>query len=419
MTHKTNAAPVIRPRTSIFRQLLNAGSGGVPRLATQPPLAERHATWLELFFDLVFVFTIAELTHLTEGNLTFRGIGELLLLLLAVFWIWIGFAYYADQFDANDLPYRLLLMAGMFGVIILSLTIHDAFHGGAAAFALSYVILRSLVIALYIRAWLFVAEARPLVGRLLASYILSVILMAISIFVDEPACYYLWIIAMLVEYLGSPLAYITIRDVPAQISHMPERFGLFIIIVLGETVIAVGGSVQEFTWHTREVIGAVSSFVVVVSMWWLYFNRADSEVINRAVSSGRKRDLLFSYVYGYSHVLVALGAILGAASYIATIEAALHQEPIPHRVYVISSLSLAIYLLGTVLNHWATPHSIDPRQAWLRLGGGVLLVFLGVTRLITDPTLTVVAASVIILALAVMERPLDHHEHHSQEFELS
>lgn len=412
MTTEPHGASTPAPNPfSILGQLRNSGSGRgrAPGLVTETPAAERHATWLELFFDLVFVFTISELTHFAEDHMTLGGLAQITLLVAAVFWVWIGFAYYADQFDANDVPYRFVLMSGMFGVVVLSRTIHDSFNGGAANFAIAYVVLRLMVIGLYTRAWFAVREARPLVSRLLASYTLGVAVWIISIFVPAPACYYLWVVALLIEYGGSPVAYLTMpaQNVPAQVSHMPERFGLFIIISLGEAIISVAGGAQEISWRLRDVVFALSGFTVVVCMWWLYFARADSEVISRAVSSGRRTSLLLSFVYGYSHILIVLATVIGSASFVLTVEALLENEPIARVIYLVSASSLALYIIGTVLNHWASPHSLSRIQIIIRLVGAALLMVLAVTGVITNPALTVITAAGILLVLAVLERPLE------------
>lgn len=408
------------PLVSLLRRMpFTSSRGRSPELVTKSAHGGRHATWLELFFDLVFVFTIAELTHVIETNLTLAGMFELIVLMLATFWVWIGFAYYADQFDNDDLPFRFFLIAGMFGVIVLSLSIHGAFHGSPTAFALCYVVLRTMIIVLYIRAWLSVEESRPLIGRLLASFVLGVLLFAISMFVPAPACYVLWVLALIVEYVGSPIAYTTIRDVPAQVSHMPERFGLFIIIVLGETVLAVSKGIENVAGQPLELIGVLSAFSIVVCMWWLYFNRTDEEVISRAVNSGRNRDLFLSYAYGYSHAMIAAGAVGGAASYIGMVKATQSYGVVSGNVYLFMGVSLAVFIAGTVLNHWAAQHPLKRNHILTRLGGAALLIGLGVTGIITDPNLFVITAAAIMILMSLLERPQAHHHDSAPEIELS
>jgi len=99
----------------------------------------RHATWLELFFDLVFVFAIAELAHLLHSHSDWSGIFTFALLFIPVWWLWIDFSYYADQFNADSGPYRLVIFGVMFGILIMALTVQGVIDDGSANFATIYV----------------------------------------------------------------------------------------------------------------------------------------------------------------------------------------------------------------------------------------------------------------------------------------
>src|ERR671918_757718 len=123
-----------------------------PRLRTLDTEEDRRATWLELFFDLVFVVTIAELGTRLSGDVTLHGFLEFMALFVPVWWAWAGFTFYANRFDTDDLLYRLLILVAMFAVAALATTVPDAFEGGSAGFALSYVCIRLVLLALYGRA---------------------------------------------------------------------------------------------------------------------------------------------------------------------------------------------------------------------------------------------------------------------------
>ena len=136
-----------------------------PRLRTlEDDGDERHATWLELFFDLVFVVAVAQLADglgedpSVHGFLVFTG------LFVAVWWAWVGYTFYADRFDTDDPPHRILMIAGMFAVAVLASVIPDAFHGATASFALAYAGVRTVVVVLNARAWWHLPAARPLLN---------------------------------------------------------------------------------------------------------------------------------------------------------------------------------------------------------------------------------------------------------------
>src|SRR5918994_813620 len=120
-----------------------AGLFTPPRLRTLEDTAEeRRATWFELFFDLVFVVTVAEIGLVLSDDATLGGLLSYLALFVPVWWAWMGFTYYANRFDTDDLAYRLLTLAGMFAVAALATQVHGALHGGESEFALAYVAVR-------------------------------------------------------------------------------------------------------------------------------------------------------------------------------------------------------------------------------------------------------------------------------------
>jgi low temperature requirement protein LtrA len=366
------------------------------------PDGERHATWLELFFDLVYVVAVAELAHLLHENLTVAGFLQFAFLFLPVWWAWTWFSYYADQFDTDDLPHRLATVAAMFGTIVLALTVHDAFHGGSAAFALAYAALRVLTIGLYVRAWRNVPEARELVTRFIAGFSIATALWLLSVFVAEPARFIMWGVALVISLATAPLSYVTTRHVPAQVSHMPERFGLFVIIVLGESIVAVAAGVADIEWQQIGVITAGAGFLMAVCMWWLYFERADPTVISQSVRGGR-RELLVSHVYGWSHYLIYAGIGAAAVGLLAAIEAS-ETGVLTFGGRLALCGGVVLFLLGAAANHWAAPRSIPHRVLAARLVVAALvtlLLFVGVL-----PAVVLVALVTLLLAgLVASELP--------------
>ena len=233
----------------------------------------RHATWLELFFDLVFVFAIAQLANLLHRDLRRTGNAGYGAHFIPVWWLWIDFSYYADQFDIDSGPYRLVMLGVMFGLVVMALTINDALQGGSANFAAIYTTLRLVIIVLYIQAWRCVPQSRELTTRYILSFSVAFLLWLISIGVPEPGRFWLWAVALLIEISNGPITYLTIRNVPTQKSHMDERFGLFVIIVLGEAIIAVATGVSQTDWQWRSVLAGMGGFLTAISLWWMYFER--------------------------------------------------------------------------------------------------------------------------------------------------
>ncbi|MEM6433306.1 MAG: low temperature requirement protein A [Cyanobacteria bacterium P01_D01_bin.115] len=343
---------------------------------------ERHATWLELFFDLVFVFAIAEVAHLLHSDPTWAGIAGFAALFVPVWWLWIDFSYYADQFDIDRGPYRLVMLGVMFGLVIMALTIHDALQGGSAAFATAYATLRFVIIFLYVQAWRLVPASRELTARYAISFSVAVGLWLLSIAVPEPARFWLWAIALLIEVSNGPITYLTIRTVPTQKSHMDERFGLFVIIVLGEAIIAVATGVSETTWQWQSTLTGAGGFLTAVSLWWMYFERADESTINQALRGG-KLALLRAYVYGYSHILAFMGIVATGVGIQLAIEA-VSSGDFGAEARTVLCGGVAIFLIGVTALQWATPQSLPGGVVGARLVLAALalsLIPLGVSPL--------------------------------------
>ncbi|MEM1368272.1 MAG: low temperature requirement protein A [Cyanobacteria bacterium P01_H01_bin.15] len=361
----------------------------------------RHATWLELFFDLVFVLAISQLSHLLQSNLSWVGIVEFVALFVPVWWLWIDFSYYADQFDVDRGPYRLVMLGVMFGLVVLSLTIHDALHGGSASFAAVYASLRLVIIGLYVQAWRFVPQSRELTQRYTLSFAIAFCFWVLSIAVPEPMRYGFWVIALLIEISNGPITYLTIRNVPTQESHMDERFGLFVIIVLGEAIIAVANGVAETNWQWQSVLIGAAGFLAAVGLWWMYFERANESTINWALRSGRWA-LFRSYIYGYSHLFVFIGIVATGVGVQSCIEAAGDSAlAAPPRAVLCGGI--AIFLLGVTALQWAAPGDFPKRVVAVRcLLAGISLCFIPLG--VSFPPLGIVATlSVLLVTLNAMD----------------
>ncbi|MEL6814640.1 MAG: low temperature requirement protein A [Cyanobacteria bacterium J06598_3] len=356
----------------------------------------RHATWLELFFDLVFVLTMAELAHLLHGHPDWAGLVSFVVLFVPVWWLWIDFSYYADQFDVNRGLYRLIFLGVMFGIVVLALTIPDALAAGSANFALVYAALRLVIIGLYMQAWRLVPQSRELTARYATSFSVAFFFWLVSIVVPVPMRFWLWAIALLIEISNGPITYLTIRTVPQQKSHMDERFGLFVIIVLGEAIIAVASGVADTAWQWRNVLTATGGFITAVSLWWMYFERADESTINWALRGG-KLALFRSYVYGYSHVLAFMGIVATGVGIQFAIEAASGAVfSAPMRTALCGGI--AVFLAGVTTLQWASPRSLPRRVIFMRsLCSFIALCLIPFGAVLSPFSLVVLLASSLVL----------------------
>jgi low temperature requirement protein LtrA len=377
-----------------------------PRLRTlEDDGDERHATWLELFFDLVFVVAIAQLADgLAEdpsvhGFLVFAG------LFVAVWWAWVGYTFYADRFDTDDPPHRILMIAGMFAVAVLASVIPDAFHGETASFALAYAGVRAVVVVLNERAWWHLPAARPLLNVYIPAFTASIALFLVSAAVEPPYRYWIWAVALTID-LGTPLASAErIRQVPIHSSHIPERIGLFTIIVFGESVLAVVVGTTSVSWGLESGATAALGFALAGALWWLYFDYVDSSIVKRTIAAAQ------TYLYAHLPLLIGLAA-LGAGVKLAikaTQEAGLTDE-----VSWIIGVGVALFMGAVAVIHLVTTQSRGDIDVWLRVGTAALALGVGAV----GPEIGIVPVLAVLFVAVGAQIGLElaqHDRHHGAE----
>lgn len=280
-----------------------------PRLRTVAEgEGERHASWLELFFDLVLVVAIAQLAHLFVHHPDWHGAALAGGLYLAVFLAWQGFSFYADRFDTDDLPFRVATFVQMLALLALAVQIPDVAKGSYAGFAIAFAVFRGILVALYVRAYRHAAEARPLIRRYGSVYAFSVALWLVSAALPASWSPVIWAVAILLDLSMPPLNTRLHRNIPVDPAHVPERFGLFSLIVLGELVVSVGSGTMEATWSPGVVAVAVAGFGIAACLWWVYFERLTGQELRHAARP------IVIFAYAHLPLLAALMFIAAGVS---------------------------------------------------------------------------------------------------------
>jgi low temperature requirement protein LtrA len=265
---------------------------------------ERHSTWLELFFDLVFVAAIAQLSSSLAGQPTAAGLARFAGLFIVVWWVWVELTTYADRFDTDDLFHRLAMLLAMLLAVGLAAAVPGAFRGHTAPFAIAYVLLKGEQLVLYERARRQVPNARSLYGRYVLAGSVSAGLWLGSLMLPDAPRYALWAVAILVEMAAPWLSVGAARAAPMNVSHLPERFGTFLLIVLGESVANLVGAATQRPWTVALGVVLAAAFATIAAMWWISFNTIDHSVVGR----GRLSTL------GYMYVQLPMVAGIAAAS---------------------------------------------------------------------------------------------------------
>lgn len=291
-----------------------------PRLRTKEQEDKRSATWLELFYDLAFVVAVAVLSGRLLGDLNFETLASFFAYFALLWWLWASHTYYADRYDTDDLVYRLLAAGQMLSVVVIAAAMSgDTTSTGA--FAVGYALSRILLVAMYWRAFRHVPETRALVRGYLIGFGLAALVWTVAIFVPDSARFTLWAVALAID-LATP--WVMRREqakVPLDVSHLPERFGLFTILVLGESIAAVVAGLTHTTWSPAPIIAAGAAIGIATAYWWMYFDNARGRVVRRDPSVRRTWR---PTVWIYTHLLLAASLAALALAMERAIEEAGH-----------------------------------------------------------------------------------------------
>ncbi|MDI1262844.1 MAG: low temperature requirement protein A, partial [bacterium] len=285
------------------------------------PNQHSRVTNAELFFDLVFVFAITQLSHALLHHFTPLGALQVTLLFLAVWWVWVYTTWVTNWLDPELTPVRILLFLLMLGGLVLSTAIPSAFEGRGLWFAIAYAAMqtgRTLF-------WLLVTPVhRTLVRhnaiRILTWMCVSAVFWILGGLSEGQTRLWLWIVALTIEYVAPAVRFWTPRlgfssmeAWSVEGGHMAERCALFVIIALGESVVVTGATFTELTWSADNAAAFLSSLVGSIAMWWIYFHRgaeAGSAVLSKSAESGRLARLAYTYL----HMPIVAGIILTAVA---------------------------------------------------------------------------------------------------------
>jgi low temperature requirement protein LtrA len=266
---------------------------------------ERKVTWLELFFDLIFVVVIAELSHYLAVHVSIAGVLGYVLLFVAAWWCWIGGTYYNARFETNDISYRLIVYVLILPVAAMAIFAHDALGQTAAQFALAYAAVRVVIIFLWLRGGWHAPIFRPISNRYAIGFSISALLFITSVFVSPPLRFVLWGFGLASDLITPITIFKFVARLPRlSNSKLPERYGLFVIIVLGEATVGVirGLAEQESLSFVTGLRGALC-MALVFGLWWVYFDYIARHATFRQPRPGAWTAL----AWGYLHLPLVMG----------------------------------------------------------------------------------------------------------------
>lgn len=275
-----------------------------PRLRTASSSDERSATWLELFYDLVFVVAVAALGHRLLVDHSPQGVVIFAALFVPLWWSWASYTFYADRFDTDDLGQRLLAVAQMVAIALMAASTSGDTADSTMAFAIWYVAAKTVLLIMYLRAYRHVEATQKLVAGYLRGFSLGLLPWIVSIWVPEPWRFLLWGIGLAIDFATPWIMRREQANVPLSQSHLPERFGLFTILVLGESITAIVAGISSVGWQTDATVGAALGVIIATGLWWLYFDNLEGSVVRRVRG---KVKAWKPTVWIYIHLPLAIG----------------------------------------------------------------------------------------------------------------
>ncbi|QND53774.1 low temperature requirement protein A [Phyllobacterium sp. 628] len=360
--------------------------------------------FVELFFDLVFVFAITQISHFLLHDLSLKGLGESTLLLAAIWWVWVYTAWVTNWLDPTKPPVRTMLFVLMLAGLVLSTSIPTAFAGRGLVFALAFVAMqlgRSLFMMWAMRHhnpanyWNFV--------RISIWLSLSAVFWISGGLAEPENRVFFWLIALLIELAGPAMGFrtpglgaSTTTDWDVDGEHMAERAALFIIIALGESILVSGATFAEQEWTFISFSAFLTTFVASVAMWLIYFNVGQSRAHHKIASTDDPGKIA-RVAYTYIHVLLVAGIIVVAVS-----DELILAHPTGHSNSSVLWTSIggtALYLIGNLL----FKGYVEGRPPLSHIAGLVLCAALAFGGSELSPLILGAATTFILIIVTVWE----------------
>ncbi len=360
---------------------------------------DAKVSFAELFFDLVFVFAITQVSHALLAQYDLNGALQTAFLFLAVWWVWVYSTWVLNRLDPDQLSVRLLLFFLMAAGLFLSMALTDAFGSRGLVFALAYV---AMQVGRTLFVWYIARDDDALSQtyiRILIWFVVAAALWLLGGMAQGAARYWFWAVALGIEYLGPAVGYLVPglgRDHSANWAvkggHIAERCGLFVIICLGETLLVSGATFAKLDWDLAGTAAFLAAVGQAVAMWWVYFHighKRGTHQIENSDNPGQLARLAFTYL----HIPIVAGIVLSA---VASERAILHPGDPGTLVESASSIGgLALFLLGNGLFKRVSAGNF-PRSHFAGLGLCAIIVLMGPLTTLLVLNLCVVAVLVLV-----------------------
>jgi low temperature requirement protein LtrA len=323
--------------------MLDEAEGVRDELLEAPLEREQRVTALELFFDLVFVFAITQVTGFVYHDPTWTRLAEALAILMVLWFAWTGYAWLGNTAGSDEGPMRVVLLAAMAPLLVASLAVPHAFGKDALLFGIAYFLVR----ALHVLAYAVLARGNPVLGAVVARLARTIlpaagVLVLAGVFTG-PGRVVCWAIALAIDYGGLLLG--STQGWRVEPAHFAERHGLIIIIALGESIVALGVGAAGLALGAGVIGGVVLGLVVAGGLWWAYFDVVAAVAERKLREAGpAERARIARDSYSYLHLPMVAGIVIFAVGVKETlVHVHVHLSSVPAAALC---GGVAIYLLA-------------------------------------------------------------------------
>ena len=308
---------------------------------------EHHVTWLENFYDLIVAIIVFQLSRDLNQDVSLYGFFSFVSLFIPVVWSWVGVTFYSTRFETDDLAHRLLMLLQIAAAALMAVSVPDGLGKNSIWFALSYGIMRTILVIEYLRTRRNVPAAHQLTTRYSIGFSIAAGIWFASIFVPTPVRLFFWVIGLVVD-IGTPLLFarqLSVQFAP-HVHHLPERFGSFTIIVLGISILGVVDGIAAHNWTASSIISAGLGLGIAFSLWWVYFDTVDGSEI-RALRENRQIGIYVTWLYIHFPLIIGFTAFGVSIEHVVLSNQALALPPSEKWLLCISTF-LCLLTLGVI-----------------------------------------------------------------------
>ncbi len=377
---------------------------------------EKKVSWLELFYDLVFVAAIIQLgdslsTDVTNQHAVLFPLVKFAVLFAPIWLAWTGFTFFANRFDVDDFLHRLLVFGSMFSVAAMAIASREAIGGDPLVYTVGFASAQFLIAAMYFRAWKQVPEARPYSRYWGIIFAVGGVLWTISLLLPQPFNYVLWAVGLL-GVMSGPISRFSrelTEQFPIDMEHLSERYGLLTIIVLGESFVKVLSHLTDNHGpETEYLLKGCFGLMITCCIWWLYFDDVAGAKVRE------QRGAWIVWLYGHLPLTMAITAAGVAVKKTLVFDFSLPADD-AYRWLVAATLALTFFSVGIVdsVTERRQAELSDRARVNVRLFSALAILLLGQIGASMSAGLFLALVAILCLAQVVfdmMMSPLEDRE---------